>query len=345
MDGVPPKSSSEFNWHCGRMTFDLFYNTMQKFLHEVCHYSVMRLSRFMSLRAAVRPRHLCPAQVWRRGNLRLAGKIPSIAISRLRGDCFVVAMLLLATTLTACLPFDPIQATATPIPTDTAIPTATIVWFPASATPTQLAVATYTGTPEMSPGIAEVTTNDMFEDDSPWDTAKSDHGSAVISNNRLSLAVQPGYYLSSMRRELFMSDFYAEITARPSLCRGDDNYGIIVRGVGSYFYRFVLTCGGEIRAERINGGTRLPIHEQVPSGDAPRPPGEVRIGMWAVGSEMRLFLNGRFQFSVSEPTFPSGGFGVFARSAGEDPVSVTFSEFKVYDVDYVPPTRTPLPTP
>ena len=127
--------------------------------------------------------------------------------------------------------------------------------------------------------------------------------------------------------------------------RLDDSYGIIVRGVGSYFYRFVLTCTGEIRAERINGGTRLPIHEQVPSGDAPRPPGEVRIGMWAVGSEMRLFLNGRFQFSVSEPTFPSGGFGVFARSTGNDPVSVTFSDFKVYDVDYVPPTKTPIPTP
>ena len=248
-------------------------------------------------------------------------------------------------TLSACLPVGRLAPTATSIPTETTIPTATIVWFPPSATSTALAVPTYTGTPEMSPGIAEITTSDEFEDDSPWDTATSNNGSAVISNNRLSLAVQPGYYLSSMRRELFMSDFYAEITARPSLCRGDDNYGIIVRGVGSYFYRFVLTCNGQIRAERINGGTRLPIHEQVPSGDAPRPPGEVRIGMWAVGSEMRFFLNGRFQFSVSEPTFPSGGFGVFARSTGTDPVSVTFSDFKVYDVDYVPPTRTPIPTP
>lgn len=259
-------------------------------------------------------------------------------------DCFVIALLILAMTVTGCLPNHPpeiIVLTETAVPT----PTATIVWFPPSATPTALAVPTYTGTPEMSPGITDVTTSDDFDEDSPWDTAKSDNGSAVITNNRLSLAVQPGYYLSSMRRELFMSDFYAEITARPSLCRGGDSYGIIVRGVGSYFYRFVLTCDGQIRAERINGGTRLPIHEQVPSGDAPRPPGEVRIGMWAVGSEMRLFLNGRFQFSVTEPTFPSGGFGVFARSTGDEPVSVTFSDFKVYDVDYIPPTRTPIPTP
>jgi hypothetical protein len=197
----------------------------------------------------------------------------------------------------------------------------------------------------MSPGIGARLLSDNFSDDSPWDTAKADSGSAAIGMNRLSLAVRPGYYISSMRRELPLTDFYAEITARPSLCRGDDNYGVIVRGVGSSFYRFVLTCNGQIRAERISGGTRLSIQEPVPSGDAPRPPGEVRIGIWAVGDEMRLFLNDRFQFSVSDPKFPIGAFGVFARSAGEEEVSVTFSDFEVYDVNYILPTKTPIPTP
>jgi hypothetical protein len=187
--------------------------------------------------------------------------------------------------------------------------------------------------------------SDDFTDDVLWDTAVSSQGSAAIANNRLSLAVQPGVYLASMRRELILDDFYAEITAHPSLCRGDDNYGVIVRGVGSSFYRFVLTCKGEIRAERISGGTRLPIYDPVPSGDAPRPPGDVRIGIWAVGDEMRLFLNGRYQFSVVEPTFPSGEFGVFVRSTGDEDVSITFSDFEVYDVNYVLPTRTPWPTP
>jgi hypothetical protein len=140
-----------------------------------------------------------------------------------------------------------------------------------------------------------------------------------------------------------LSDFYAEITAHPSLCRGEDNYGVLVRGVGSSFYRFVLTCDGQIRAERISGGTRLPIYDPVPSGDAPRPPAEVRIGIWAVGDEMRLFLNDRFQFSVRDPKFPIGAFGVYARSAGEEPVSIVFSDFEVYEVDYVLPTKTPLP--
>ena len=195
----------------------------------------------------------------------------------------------------------------------------------------------------MSPGIGHETLSDDFSDETVWDTATSDHGSAAVSHNRLTLVAQPGYYLASMRHELIVTDFYAEITARPSLCRGEDNYGLVVRGVGSSFYRFVLACNGQVRAERISAGTRLSIQEPLSSGDAPPAPGQVRIGVWAVGDTMRLFLNGRYQFSVLEKTFPSGGLGVFVRSSGNTPTAVTFSDLKVFDVNYILPTKTPLP--
>jgi hypothetical protein len=265
-----------------------------------------------------------------------------------RGDCFVRKItLLLAMTLllAACLPLNPTLPTATPVPTATQTPpqTPTIVWFPPSATPTLLAFPTYTATPEMGPGIGSVTFSDDFSDDSVWDTAVSNQGSAAISRNRLTLAVQPGVYLESLRRDVTLGNFYAEITARPSLCRGDDSYGILVRGMGTSYYRFILSCNSQVRAERVNGGVKLPIHEPVPSGDAPPgAPGEVRIGVWAVGSDIRLFLNGRYQFGINDKSFPSGALGVFVRSA-DNPMSVTFSDLTVYDVDYVPPTRTPMP--
>ena len=245
--------------------------------------------------------------------------------------------------LVACLPINSTLPTETPAPSQTATPTQTIVWFPPSATPTQIAVPTYTGTPEMNPGIGGVILEDDFSDEDVWDTAASNNGSAAISRNRLTLTVQPEYYLSSMRRELPLSDFYAEISARPSLCRGEDSYGIIVRGVGSFFYRFLLSCNGQVWAERISGGTKLTIYKPVPSGDAPGAPGEVRIGMWAVGNEMRLFLNGRYQFSVTDPMFQTGALGAFVRSNGDTPVTIMFSDLAVYEVDYIPPTKTPLP--
>jgi hypothetical protein len=292
------------------------YNSLQKFLHEDCHYSFMKV--FLSVSRLPRA---------------------SVVVA-LPAPLFAMTLLLVA-----CLPVDLAAPTETPHPTETATPTETIVWFPPSATATQLLVPTYTGTPDMSPGIGRVTLEDDFSDEEVWDIATSDSGSATINRNHLTLAVQPGYYLASMRRELPLSDFYAEITARPSLCRGEDNYGLVVRGVGSSFYRFVLACNGMIRAERISSGTRQPLQEPIPSGDAPGAPGEVRMGIWAVGSELRLFLNGRYQFSVVEPTFPSGALGVFVRSTGETPVTVTFSDLTVYEVDYTLPTKTPIPTP
>src|SRR5687768_8485373 len=143
---------------------------------------------------------------------------------------FFLLLVLLA--LVACLPVNLVPLSATPPPTETPTPTETIVWFPASATATQLSVPTYTGTPDMNPGIGRLTLEDDFSDDEVWDIATSEGGSASINKNRLTLTVQPGYYLASMRRELLLSDYYAEITARPSLCRGEDNYGLVVRGVG-----------------------------------------------------------------------------------------------------------------
>jgi hypothetical protein len=127
-------------------------------------------------------------------------------------------------------------------------------------------------------------------------------------------------------------------------CRGNDSYGIIIRSTGDSFYRFTLTCNSMISMERIKNSVRLLMQEPILSGDAPPgAPGEVRIGIWANGSEMRFFLNGRFQFSITDPSMPSGGFGVFARAEGETPLSVIFSDFVVSDVSYTLPTNTPLP--
>jgi hypothetical protein len=196
----------------------------------------------------------------------------------------------------------------------------------------------------MNPGIGALILSDDFSDFTAWDTAVSDQGSAAISRNRLTIVVQPGIYLASMRHELAVGNFYAEIAAHTNLCRGEDNYGLVVRAAGNSFYRFALACNGTIFVERIKNGTRLTIYEPVPSGDAPLgAPGQVKIGIWAVNAEMRLFLNDRFQFSVNDRSFPNGGFGVFARSLGETPVTVTFSDLTVYDVVYAFPTRTPSP--
>ena len=193
----------------------------------------------------------------------------------------------------------------------------------------------------MRPGLGSEIITDDFSSSANWDIAASNEASANIKNNRLTLSVQSEVYILSLRNDLALDNYYAEITARPSLCRDGDNYGILIRASATNYYRFALTCNGTARAERISGGTRLILQQPLPSGDVPPgAPGEVRIGVWAVGREMRLFLNGRFQFTISDPSFPIGALGVFVRSVGETAAVVSFSDLTVQTVDYVLPTPT-----
>lgn len=257
---------------------------------------------------------------------------------------FITFLLFGLPLLIACLPLDQTPATEPPLPTDTPLPTATIDWFPASATPRLDVLPTTTTTPEMNPGIRQPIFSDDFSDKTLWDTVNSAQASADIKNHHLTLALEPGVSIASLRRDVTLGNFYAEITARIGLCRADDNYGILIRSTGDSFYRFIFSCNGLIQVERIKSSIRLTLSEPIPSGDVPMgAPGEVRIGIWAVGSEMRLFLNGRYQFSITEKALPSGAFGVFAQSKGDTPVTVTFSDLKVYDVNYIAPTKTPSP--
>ncbi len=261
-----------------------------------------------------------------------------------------LASLLLCAALAACSVLDlpgGLQAAVTPTLTPTIVEptgTPTIDWFPATATNTSPPYATQTATPEMRPGLGQITLSDSFTDEEVWNTAVSDDGRASVDRNRLTLAVQPEVYMLSLRRGPVLGDFYAEITARLNLCRGGDDYGLLVRATAVAYYRFSLTCNGTVRADRVSVGTRQSLQEEVPSGDAPRgSPGEVRIGLWAVGSEMRLFLNGRYQFTVRNTNYRSGTIGVFARSAGDTPVTISFSDLAIQDVEYAPPPPTPKP--
>ncbi len=231
-------------------------------------------------------------------------------------------------------------ATATQVP-----PTATIVWFPPSETPTAQSIPTQAPTPERKPGIGRLLLTDDFSSDAPWNPAASEDASLNVSGNRLTVAVQPGVNAFRVRQGLTLSNFYAEITARPSLCRDGDEYGLLFRAPNNVaYYAFVLACNGTSRAERVRLGRPYPLHDPVPSADVPPgAPGEVRLGVWASGSELRFFLNDRYQFSLTDASLKSGAVGVFARSVGSTPVTVTFSDLSIYDVTYLAPSATPNP--
>jgi hypothetical protein len=249
-----------------------------------------------------------------------------------------LAVQIILLTLSACSAMDSLMATPTPIIlTQTPPPTSTRIWFPPSATSTLELVSANdlsTPTPNLQPILGDVLLEDNFSDESLWDIASSNQASAAMDKNRLTLSAQSGVYMISLRHELILTDYYAEITAKPGLCKGEDHYGLLIRATVGTYYRFVLACDGTARIERYANGNKLILQKPEPSGDVPPgAPGQVRIGVWALGKEMRLFLNDRYQFSIIDPSFPSGTIGVFARSVGETPVVVSFEDLMIYEID------------
>jgi hypothetical protein len=188
-------------------------------------------------------------------------------------------------------------------------------------------------TPDLLPGLGKTLYTDDFTDPKNW----SDLGTDSVRDGQLTLAASPGVYQISLNQELLVSDFYAEITAHLSLCRGADEYGLLVRAIPAAYYRFTLNCNGEVKADRIISGARVSLQMPFTTIDTPRGgPAEVKIAIWAVGREMRFFLNGHYQFTADDPTIPSGSLGVFVRASDDSPITVSFTDLIVREVNANP---------
>src|SRR5512135_2799584 len=141
--------------------------------------------------------------------------------------------ILLLAGITACSPLAtplPPEPTDTPLP-PTQTPTPTVVWFPPTPTNTPFPTPTGIITPtlDVRPQHGDLLFSDEFEDRSLWSLGHGPAGSTAISNNELTVAVsQPRGYLYSLRKQPALSDFYAEITASPSICRGADEYALLI---------------------------------------------------------------------------------------------------------------------
>lgn len=226
--------------------------------------------------------------------------------------------------------------TATPTLTP-AVPSAspTIVWFPPTNTPTPYPTLEMTPTPDQRSSIGDLLYTDDFSTGEGWPLTTSARGNVALGVNELTLTVfEPRAAVSSVRQGVVFSDFYLEIIARTSLCQGEDEFGLLFRAASQVdFYRFSLSCDGRTRLDRLVGGTASsPQPWLVTSAVPSAAPSTLKLAVWAVGREMRFFINDQFQFTVSDPMLLSGGVGVFARAAGDTAVTVNFSDLVIYEV-------------
>ncbi len=248
------------------------------------------------------------------------------------------------------LPTPVIYPSDTPTPTLT--PTVTIQWFPSTDTPTPAPPRVIVvPTVDQRPAVGAVVLRDDFNDPSLWQTFQSDSGSITVINGMITLAApELPVNLVSLRRAPVPADYYLEITSSASLCRGKDSYGLVFRadGAGSQ-YRLMVSCDGNLRVERWRPAEAAVVQNWTPSGQVPRAGLQVlRLGVWMVGSEMRIFVDDVFQFLVRDPLLSGQQVGVFLRSTGANAATVNFSNLVIYQIQgYVPspiPSATPVIT-
>jgi hypothetical protein len=243
-------------------------------------------------------------------------------------------MICLAASLAACQPVQVDIPTISPTLTPSATTTATPVWFPPTPTPTPIASpvpATATVPPPSTTGA--VLLSDDFSAHQLWQTGVMDDGNVAYGKNELSLAVaKPKGSLVSLRDKTSLGDFYLEITATPSLCENSDTYGILFRVVSaSDFYRFLVSCNGQIRLERLIKGQGTLLQDWMFSPQiVPGVPGDYRLGIWASGDELRFYINNALQFSRQDAALSAGTIGIFARAMGDNAETVSFSDLIVY---------------
>lgn len=272
------------------------------------------------------------------------------------GFCYLrmFALLFAACMLMAgCLPPTamPLLPTPTETPAPTPTPTATIIWFPATATYTAAPTLEPEPTIDQRPAIGDVLLRDPFTDKDQWQTFRTTAGSAAYGRDELTLATASSKaLLMSFRATPQLADFYLEVDALPSLCREGDAFGLLLRaGSDGDFYRLLADCTGRLRMERLRSSRAEPLQDWTPTGQVP--PGgmmAMRLGVLAKDESLAVFINGVHQFTVRDPVYSSGMIGVFARSAGDTPLTVSFSDLMVYEVEAAPPlsaTETPSPQP
>lgn len=246
---------------------------------------------------------------------------------------FPILFLLLTLALTACA-VEPTSQPPTLTPTATATVTPTIQWFPATNTPTAAATIVPIPTLDLAADAGLLLFADDFPNDAPWTTTSGPAGSAALANNHLTLVARVNRTtIFSLRSQPYLTDFFLEVTATPNLCRDGDEFGLLLRATPDFdYYRFGVSCDGRAHVDRIYRGAASAMQVWTAYPFLPSAPAVTRLAVWADGSEIRLYANGQYLFTITDSLFYGGTLGLFVRAETDTGMSVNFTDLAVYSI-------------
>jgi len=242
-----------------------------------------------------------------------------------------------------------VSPTATPFPE----PSETPVWFPATATRTPPSPrGTSTPTPDLRPVTNGIVWQDLFLFGDNWELVSSSDRSAQVGGQALTLALK-NYRgsLYSFTHAILTNNYYLTLTIAPSLCRGQDQYGVVFRSqTPQEFYRLNFLCDGTLRLELVRGDSVVRLAETMNSPQLfAGPTASIQLALWVHDEGVKVYVNDVLQLEYYRLQWFTGGFGVFVRSTGEYSLTVSSSNLVVRESAAMPPppvpTEAPTPVP
>jgi len=223
------------------------------------------------------------------------------------------------------------EPSATLLPSETPIPTATIDWFPDTPTPTR-AITQATLNPLQGltpPAYTSVYIEDDFTDPEQWELGSSLAGNSAFGEGSLTLALNGTKGdLTSLSTHVLPAEFYLEITVDSALCTGKDTFGLIFwQGSEGGSYRLLFTCDGQMRVERrTENGSAILQDWTAARRFQPNAPARNRIGIWAQAGTVYFFVNDTYQTRIEVRKGLQGRLAVLARAEEGKAATFNFSQ-------------------
>lgn len=137
-----------------------------------------------------------------------------------------------------------------------------------------------------------------------------------------------------------LGDFYIEsIFQTDKVCSGKDSYGLILRSPDSgdtivnSGYIFTFSCDGNFRFYRMDNGTYVGFQNWTNAPNLNKGPNqENRIGILAVGSSLKVFINSALVIEFNDSTYSKGIFGLVIRSADTNDLIIYVDQVATWNV-------------